>query len=61
MAAVNVVTEKRRRAADAAERELLECELGTHRWCVSAAARSLGIDRSNLRRAMRRLGIRRPS
>jgi two-component system nitrogen regulation response regulator NtrX len=44
---------------DAAEREILNAELNKADWNVSQAARHLGIDRANLHRKMRRLGIQR--
>jgi len=44
---------------DAAEREILNSELTKADWNVSQAARHLGIDRANLHRKMRRLGIQR--
>jgi two-component system nitrogen regulation response regulator NtrX len=44
---------------DGAEREILEAELAKAGWNVSQAARTLGIDRANLHRKMRRLGIER--
>jgi two-component system nitrogen regulation response regulator NtrX len=48
-----------KRLLDAAEKEILETELGRADWNVSQAARNLGIDRANLHRKMRRLGIER--
>jgi two-component system nitrogen regulation response regulator NtrX len=48
-----------KRLLDAAEREILERELSRTGWNVSQAARNLGIDRANLHRKMRRLGIER--
>jgi two-component system, NtrC family, nitrogen regulation response regulator NtrX len=48
-----------RRLLEAAEREILESELAKAEWNVSQAARNLGIDRANLHRKMRRLGIER--
>ncbi len=48
-----------KRLLEAAEREILEAELGRAAWNVSQAARNLGIDRANLHRKMRRLGISR--
>ena len=48
-----------KRLLEAAEREILEVELSRANWNVSQAARNLGIDRANLHRKMRRLGIAR--
>ena len=48
-----------KRLLEAAEREILQAELGRADWNVSQAARNLGIDRANLHRKMRRLGISR--
>jgi two-component system nitrogen regulation response regulator NtrX len=48
-----------KRALDAAEKQILERELAGAGWNVSRAARNLGIDRANLHRKMRRLGIER--
>ena len=48
-----------KRLLEAAEREILEAELSRAGWNVSQAARNLGIDRANLHRKMRRLGIER--
>jgi two-component system nitrogen regulation response regulator NtrX len=48
-----------RQLLEAAEREILETELAKVEWNVSRAARNLGIDRANLHRKMRRLGIER--
>ena len=42
---------------EAAEREILMGELTRSDWNVSQTARTLGIDRANLHRKMRRLGI----
>ena len=42
---------------EAAEREILISELTRSDWNVSQTARTLGIDRANLHRKMRRLGI----
>jgi transcriptional regulator of acetoin/glycerol metabolism len=50
-----------RRQMDRAERDLLRAELAKAGWNVSRAARSLGIDRANLHRKMRRHGIERGS
>ena len=44
---------------EAAEREILIGELSRSDWNVSQTARTLGIDRANLHRKMRRLGINR--
>lgn len=49
-----------RRARDAAERQCLEQALKAHAWNVSAAARALGMERTNLHKRMRALGLRRP-
>ncbi len=48
-----------KRLLDGAERQILEAELAKAGWNVSQAARVLGIDRANLHRKMRRLGIER--
>jgi two-component system nitrogen regulation response regulator NtrX len=48
-----------KRLLEAAEKEILEVELSKANWNVSQAARNLGIDRANLHRKMRRLGIAR--
>jgi two-component system nitrogen regulation response regulator NtrX len=48
-----------KRLLDAAEKEILQNELRRTDWNVSQAARNLGIDRANLHRKMRRLGIER--
>ncbi len=44
----------------AAESRLIRQTLKTHRWNVSAAARTLGISRVGLTRKLKRLGIHRP-
>lgn len=49
--------EIRRKAADDAERVAVVSALRSH-LSVRAAAEWLGVDRSNLRRSMKRLGIR---
>ncbi len=48
-----------KRLLEAAEKEILEAELVKAGWNVSQAARTLGVDRANLHRKMRRLGIER--
>ncbi len=48
-----------KRLLEAAEKEILEAELNRAAWNVSQAARNLGIDRANLHRKMRKLGIER--
>jgi transcriptional regulator with GAF, ATPase, and Fis domain len=48
-------------AADATARTEIRRALNESGGNVSEAARSLGVDRSNLRREMRRLGMRRTS
>ena len=56
--AVNLIRETRRAAADKAEVELIRTTLAATGWNVSAAARILGLDRCNLRRSIRRFGLR---
>ncbi len=48
-----------RKLMEAAEKEILEAELNRSGGNVSQAARNLGIDRANLHRKLRRLGIER--
>jgi len=48
-----------RYARDSAERQCLERALEEHGWNVSAAARALGMERTNLHKRMRALGLHR--
>lgn len=48
------------RASDEARIQTLTVMLERYGWDVSATARALAMDRSNLRRLLKKLGIRRP-
>ena len=43
--------------AESADAAALREALRSHQWNISAAARSLGVDRTTMHRRMRRLGV----
>src|SRR5262245_57105770 len=53
-------TSRLRDARTSFEREYIASTLQRHRWCMDDAARALGIQRTNLYRKVRQLGIGRP-
>jgi transcriptional regulator with GAF, ATPase, and Fis domain len=57
---MSVLHDVKHTAADNAARTVILATLRETAWNVRAAARALRVDDNNLRRELRRLGIRRP-